>query len=464
MRGVARIRGSAAQRVRRWDVVVVGAALPGLIAAVRLGQRGARVVVLEEEAAAAAPTLLREPFVLTGAHSSGVLGSCLRRLGVPLIDQRRFAPVDVAVQVALPDARVDFGRTALTAAELTAWGLAKPDEARGLVRALDQAARAEGAAMQADAERGARRRLRTSDPGDAESAAGLARGWPREASDVEPPLRQLLDALVRALSNLGAAPPSPEARARLVGGLLDGGALLGGGDASLLSMIRSRARALFAEFRCVDRPFELVSVANQPGLALRDPDEVISARVMVLNAPLAGLRRALRGEPPEILRGTEPTRRRVLRHLRGPAEVLPEGMEPRLVCVPAASGGPVPVVTLRRHPGERSGEVELIATAVGPADAPVAGMQQWIDQVLERLIPFADGRLTARPVPSPLWDTDWLLCDPGGGAGWPAPFSSRLPGRLPIHHLDRAAVAGLGFEGDLLLGLHAADAIAAELP
>jgi hypothetical protein len=67
-------------------------------------------------------------------------------------------------------------------------------------------------------------------------------------------------------------------------------------------------------------------------------------------------------------------------------------------------------------------------------------------------------------VPRLLWDDDGLLCDPAGASGWPAPFSTRLSGRLPIHSLDRTRVAGLGFEGDLLLGFRAADAIAAELP
>lgn len=464
MRGIARIRGVAAQRVRRWDVLMLGAALPGLVAAIRLGQRGARVMVLEEETAATAPTLLREPFLLTGAEPSGILGSCLRTLGVPLIDQRRFAPTDVAVQVVLPDARVDVGRAALTAAELTAWGLAKPDEARALVRALEQAAGAELAAMRLDAGGGRRRRGRPAETGGA-PAQGLARGWPREASEVEAPLRGLLATLTRALSNLGERPPSPEAHARLIGGLLEGGFVLGGGEAGLLPMLRRRARALFAEFRSLDRPFELVSVANQPAIALEEPDEIVSGRVMVLNAPLAGLRRALRGgEVPEVLRSPEPTRRRVLRHLHGPTELLPEGMEARLVCVPPTAGGDAPAVSLRRQPGERPGRVDLVASAVAPLDAPAAGVQDWIDRVIERLVPFADGRFTARPVATPVWDTDDLLCDPSGGSGWPAPFTSRLAGRLPVHHLDRAAVAGLGFEGDLLLGLHAAEAIAAELP
>ena len=45
-------RGRGQPRTRRWDAVVLGGALPGLVTAIILGQRGARVLVLEEEAAA----------------------------------------------------------------------------------------------------------------------------------------------------------------------------------------------------------------------------------------------------------------------------------------------------------------------------------------------------------------------------------------------------------------------------
>lgn len=472
MRGVARVRGRDTQRVRRWDVVVLGASLPGLVAAVRLGRSGARVLVLEEKAAAEAPPLLREPFALAGAESTGVLGSCLQSLGLPLIDRRRFAPTDVAVQVVLPDARIDFGRAALTAAELTAWGLAKPDEAKVLVRALERAALAEQAVLWEDDEASPRKRRR--DARERTAKPGLGRGWPREASEAGASLQVVLGALTRALSNLGASAPSPEARAHLIGSLLQGGAVLGGGDPCLLSMIRRRAQSLFAEFRTLERPVEWVSVANQPGLSLRDPDEILAGRVLVLNAPLAGLRRITAGEAPEFLAGPEPALRRTLRHWRGPAEVLPEGMEARLVCVPATRGDgspeQAPVVTLRRQPGPRAGDVDLVAQTVAPVDAPPGEVEGWIDRVLERLVPFADGRLVAQRTPAPLWDTDALLVDPprgsggGGNAGWPALRSTRLSGRLPIHHLDRSWVGGLGFEGDLWLGLRAADAIAADLP
>jgi hypothetical protein len=79
------------------------------------------------------------------------------------------------------------------------------------------------------------------------------------------------------------------------------------------------------------------------------------------------------------------------------------------------------------------------------------------------LLPFSDARLRGRPVSAPAWDSDLLLSDPVGG-GWPQSATSRRSARPAIHELDRALLGGLGFEGDLLLGWRAADAIAADLP
>ena len=81
MRGLPSVSTGSQVRARRWDAVVVGTALPGLVAAVRLCMHGARVLVLEEEEAAQSFAGLREPFHLTGAGGSSILGSCLQALG-----------------------------------------------------------------------------------------------------------------------------------------------------------------------------------------------------------------------------------------------------------------------------------------------------------------------------------------------------------------------------------------------
>ena len=104
-----------------------------------------------------------------------------------------------------------------------------------------------------------------------------------------------------------------------------------------------------------------------------------------------------------------------------------------------------------------------VAAAIGPADAPRDQMEAWIERVVRRLLPFSEEGLVALPRQEPVWDSDALLCDPSDG-GWPRDPSWRLSARPPIHKLDRATVGGLGFEGDLLLGMRAGDAIAEELP
>ena len=118
-------RSNPSLRTRRWDAVVLGTAIPGLIAAIGLGRRGARVLVLEERAAERFPGL-REPFLITGAGSDGVLGSCLRDLALPLIERKRLETLPTSFQVVLPDARVDVGETDWTSQELASWGFAEP--------------------------------------------------------------------------------------------------------------------------------------------------------------------------------------------------------------------------------------------------------------------------------------------------------------------------------------------------
>ena len=125
MRGLPAVEPGASQRMRRWDAVVLGGALPGLVAAVRLGMRGERVLVLEEDAALSAFAGLREPFLMTGGDGDGVLAACLRALGVPMIDRRRLDSDACAYQIVYPGARVDVGDPAATIEELVAWKIGR---------------------------------------------------------------------------------------------------------------------------------------------------------------------------------------------------------------------------------------------------------------------------------------------------------------------------------------------------
>jgi hypothetical protein len=377
MRGLPPIASAESHRVRRWDAVILGGALPGLVAAVRIARGGHRVLLLEEKAAREAPDLLREPFLLTGAGAEDVMGACLRALGVPLIDQRRFATGDIALQVALPSARVDVGRASGTIDELVAWGLSKPDAARRLLLGLAEAAEAERRMMlRAPIVRAGRRMSRSGLRGAAaQGAAGEAQGLPEMARTLTGELGSVFDALVRALSNHGATPPSDRARARLLGGVLQGGVALAGGDDGLRAVVRRRFDALHGESRSLGGPLRFVSVANQPGLALPHSDEIWAGRVLVLNAPRAALAAAVDGEAPQLLRAPAPSRARATVHLRGDRRVVPQAMADCLVRVedPAAPIDGTNAVCIRVHRGAAGKQsADVLASAVVEAHAAQA--------------------------------------------------------------------------------------------
>ncbi len=476
MRGLPSISSTESFRVRRWDAVVLGGALPGLVAAVRLAKRGGRILVVEEEEAARAFQGPREPFVLSEASAEGVLGACLRALGIPLIEQRRFASETVAVQCVLPDARVDVGATSHTLDELVAWGLAKPEQARTLLLALEEAADAERRAMlTSPVVRSARRlsrvplRSRESPPSSGRPAdhPAPARGLPSEASAAPERVRQMLEGLVRALSDSGPLPPSPEARARLLGSLLAGGTALAGADGGMRGLVRRRIQSLYGEMRTISGPIRFVAAAHQPGIALRNSDEIWVGRALVLNAPRSALARAVDQQPlPDALHVPPASLRRVSIHLEGTRDALPECMAPRVVCLrdPARPLEGTNLVRLSVFPGTRGrASVDLVASSVVPfegLDRP--RVEQEIEAVVRGLLPFSERSLVRRPLAEARWDTDAELGDPPRG-GWPEPCEIRLSAKPPVYALDRAPVGGLGFEGDLLLGWRAGDAIAADL-
>src|SRR4030095_15979014 len=186
----------------------------------------------------------REPFLLVDAESHGLLSECLRAMGIALIDQRRFVAEEVALQVCDGERRVDLGRTSHTADEWASWGLTSRDDARRLASALDEAAQAERAALlEAPALLRATRRAREAlTPARRHTPV---RGWPSVLAEAPRALRSLLDAPVRALSNLGDRQPSPEARAPLVGRLRSAGVAMSGGDGYLRGLLRRRIATLY---------------------------------------------------------------------------------------------------------------------------------------------------------------------------------------------------------------------------
>jgi hypothetical protein len=455
-------------RARRWDAVVLGGALPGLVAAARLCLAGHRVLVVEEESAARLPPVLREPFLLTGALSGGVLASVLRELSVPLIDQRRLEADPLAYQVVLPDARIDVGSPARTTEELVAWGLAKPDAALPLLRALARAASAERDAMLASPvlrSAGLRRLSRAPAP-----PTRHARGMPAEAAAPPPELVPFLEAQVRALSNLASADPGPEARARLLGSALEGGAAFPTAEHTLRGLLRERISSLHGEFRPLAHGFGLVEADGEPGLAPARSSELWLGRTLVVNAPRGLVARALRQaeqQVPAFLDAPPPPRRRLAIHLRARREVVPEGMARRVVRVadPARPIDGTNAISIAVYPVSAGGDVvDLVASAVldaGERDGP--GRAEEIEAAVRSLLPFSEQRVRRHDPERPRWDDDAALDDPLPGAAWPAEIEIRVSARPPVHLLDRSALGGLGIEGDLLLGWRAGERIAAEL-
>ncbi|MCH8133222.1 MAG: hypothetical protein E2O66_06020 [Deltaproteobacteria bacterium] len=466
MRGLPTVETAPTTRIRRWDAVILGSAIPGLVAAVRLGMTGARVLIIEEEATESSFPGLREPFWLSGADKDSILAKCLRDMHVPLIDQRSFETNSMAFQIVLPDMRLDVGVPHLTVDEWVAWGLAKPDAARALARVLLDAGTAERNAMlAAPLARSSRRRAATarraqgpSDPGRAGS-----RGLPPELETAPAPLAALLNAQERALSNLGATRPTDAARARLLGGPFEGGAWSRSSKTWLRDILRRRIESLYGEFRCVSGAFRLVSAGDQPGLApdaAGESGEVWVGRAFVLNAPARALAAALHHQPtPEILNAPPITHRRIQVHLRADPAVVPDAMAPRLIAVNAAG---TEVSCIQRYPTPGRDAVDLVASTVA-AHSRAAEVEERLVATVADLMPFSSGRLLRVPIVTGCWDDVGWLADPPDGGGWPDVCEIRLGTKQEIYQLDRAAVAGLGFEGDLLLGWRGGDAIAADL-
>jgi hypothetical protein len=458
MAALPRIAAADVHRVRRFDAVVLGAALPGLVAAIRLAQRGARVLVVEEEAAARAHPAWREPFLLWDAEPRGVLGSCLRALALPLIDQRRLLAEDRALQIASPRTRIDWGRAGLAASELTSWGLAKPDESRALLRGLAAAAREARDAWLASIAPERPRKGRDAPAAREPSADARAQDPLVALRTASPGLRALLEGLARALSDHGGAELCALARLRLLGGILAGGAVLAG-EAGLRDLLWRRLASLFGERRTIQGHLRLVGTSHLAAVEAPGIQEIYAGRALVLNAPRESLALAHEAAPPALLRCAPAPWRRVTLELHAPAELLPDAMAERLIALGA--GEPLRVA---RCGGRRAGErAELLVSTVAPRDADIPAIHARLEGAVRDLAPFCAARLETRPHPAPRWDRDDLLHDVAASAQEPAPTCLRLSSRPLVVSLERAASGAFSFEGDLLLGWRAGDDLVALL-
>ena len=120
------------------------------------------------------------------------------------------------------------------------------------------------------------------------------------------------------------------------------------------------------------------------------------------------------------------------------------------------------LVTLRSFP-RSDGSADLVAAAVVETDDSPTQVESEIEARVAALLPFTEGRLERVRAPEPTWDDDDALADPPPGAGWPGEVELRISTKQPLYALERSCFAGLGTEGDLLLGWRGGDAIAADL-
>ena len=305
-------------RVRRWDAVVLGSALPGLIAAIRLGMRGLRVLILEEHAAAVAYPGIREPFMRAGSGSDGVLGSCLKALGIPLIDRRRIRAAFPAYQVALPKARVDVGDADRTAEELEAWNLSPEQTARNLVASLREGCEAQQRTLlNAEIYTGSRRIPRLSRRAPSLPQEPQAQSNPRNriadpvgrAVAEASPLAAFCDAQLRALSDFAEIEPPTTIQTRLLGAALGGAAEMVEGHRWLRGLLDQRIVAPAALI--------LRRTAHQRAVLLRFGIVVVASLGLldgaVVRAALLGQR--IVGKAALVLRG-QIARSTALQHFR----------------------------------------------------------------------------------------------------------------------------------------------------
>ncbi len=464
MAGLPALPQAEHHRARRWDVIVLGSGLASLVTAIRLGLAGHRPLVVEEDRTSALHPALREPFCLSGVRDEGVVDVLLRDLKVPLIDQRRIADERVALQVVSPKARFDLGGPGVTARELVAWGYCDREQAGALSRRMVEASEAERQVMlESPVVRLARRLGR---PRLTASGASV-RGLPSEIARPEPALAPLFDALCTSLSNLGALSPSPEARARLVGAGLAGGSGFQDAPPWLHGLLRRRVESLYGEFRTLGSAFELVSLEGDPAIRQTKTGELWVGRMLVVGAPGSALAQHLDPKLAKALFGElRPHVRRARLHLRATPELLPQGMCPRVVMLRDvdAAGPADELMTLNASPDPDGGAaVDLVARMRVPGGVDERDAEAAMLARVHELMPFSEGRLERRDVARPQWDDDDWLEDPVGGEGWPAEADLRLDTKARVYRLDRAGVAGLGVEGDLLLGWRGGDALADEL-
>jgi hypothetical protein len=247
--------------------------------------------------------------------------------------------------------------------------------------------------------------------------------------------------------------------------------MVSGKEPWLVSLLRRQIEARHGEFRQLTGDFRIVQTGNLPAVAAEESRDVSSARALIINAPTSALidmlghgteTHAREQAKPGWLQGPTPTGRRLSLHLRGNRKLLPTGMACRVISVRDLSAPMTGTNVVRIRTFESDGEVDLIADASFPIDAlDDEHALEDIGRSVVSLMPLGDEGWQRIAVSGPLWDRSDLLTDPVDDAT--SPGLRRPLSRVPAYILDRSQSAQRGFEGDLLLGWQAGDAIATEL-
>ena len=414
----------------RSDVLVLGSTLGGWIAANYLARAGLRVVLLEEEAHAKRPALLREPFLLSSLESGGRIMRVLRELALPLIEQREIQREPVALQVILPKARIDLvrGRDALTR-ELAAHGLGDAKAIRSWLDAVDTRGAQTQAELWEKSGRGrAPARLVQRRSAAAASEAGL------------PPAPEGLDSFVRAqLSALCAleTPAQAPAPALLLRMTREGGFRMPHSEIPFLGLFRRRLETLYGEIHQAGR-FHLIS--DRTEVAVELPRDQIFGRALVIAAPREPLRRFLAqaGSSPDWLKPSAPPLQTPTRIFRADRDYLPQGMASRVIRAEDDSAGALH--WLARSPDPKDSRFDwLVAYGPGACKLPA-------ENPLGSLAPFAGpGILPVGPGATPRWDLD-----AGNLRFREAGIPVSLKHRPPVVCVGPELAPGLGFEGEVL--------------
>jgi hypothetical protein len=120
------------------------------------------------------------------------------------------------------------------------------------------------------------------------------------------------------------------------------------------------------------------------------------------------------------------------------------------------------VVWMQALPSQGGDFVDVIGSAVVPAAHDATAAAAAVEDAVRGLMPFSERDVARERAPVLRWDVE-AVGDPSPGEGWPGDVEIRVSSRPPIYALPREAVAALGFEGDLLLGWRAGDAIRADV-